>query len=111
MNKRKLRKDDFHDNEIALDLSEKNQDSLNLIPQEIEEIRKNVLALTYEESLKELDLLISDLQDENLPITNLQNSYSKAKIYLEHCESLLDTLEQEIIQLEPENLTSTIFKE
>ena len=70
----------------------------------IAQARQNAGSLSYEESLKRLDAILSNLQDENLPLTNLQHSYLEAKIYLEHCEFLLNTIEQEVVNIEPEDL-------
>ena len=75
------------------------EESKTLNEKMIAKIRQHVASLSYEESLMQLDALLSNLQDENLPLTNLQNSYVEAKIYLEHCESLLNSTEQEVINM------------
>ncbi len=56
--------------------------------------------LSYEESLEKLNTLLSKLQNESLHIDDLKISYLQATLYLEHCEKLLNTIEQEVVELE-----------
>ncbi len=60
--------------------------------------------LTYQESLEELDYLIDNLQNENLPVEELQQNYLKANLFLQHCQKLLDNVEQEVINVNPTDL-------
>ena len=62
--------------------------------------------LSYEEALNALDILLQDLQADNFPIEELQSKHLKGKLYLKHCEKLLNNLEQEIIELDLNNKTS-----
>ena len=73
--------------------------------------RKEAEALNYEEALQALDLLLARLQDEALPLSELQNSYQRAEIYLSRCEQLLSETEQNVLQLNPDTLTTETFKQ
>ena len=73
--------------------------------------RKEAEALNYEEALQALDLLLARLQDESLPLSELQSSYQRAEIYLNQCEQLLSKTEQNVLQLDPETLTTEILEQ
>ena len=73
--------------------------------------RKEAEALNYEEALQALDLLLARLQDESLPLSELQSSYQRAEIYLNRCEQLLSKTEQNVLQLDPETLTTEILEQ
>ena len=73
--------------------------------------RKEAEALNYEEALQALDLLLARLQDEALPLSELQSSYQRAEIYLNQCEQLLSQTEQNILQLNQETLTTETFEQ
>ena len=64
----------------------------------IKALSLQISKLSYEDSLKELDLILSDLQNETLLVEELQFTYLKAKLYLKHCQELLDTIEQKVVQ-------------
>ena len=55
--------------------------------------------LSYEESLEKLNTLLSKLQNESLHVDDLKISYLQATLYLEHCENLLNTIEQEVVEI------------
>ena len=44
--------------------------------------------------------ILLELQKESLPVDKLQKYYLKGSIYLERCEALLSTIEQEVINLD-----------
>ena len=67
--------------------------------------------LNYEEALQALDLLLAKLQDESLPLSELQSSHQRAEIYLSRCERLLSETEQNVLQLDPETLTTETFEQ
>ncbi|MFL0723398.1 MAG: exodeoxyribonuclease VII small subunit [Prochlorococcus sp.] len=69
-----------------------------------EQWRQDAQSLSYEESLQALDLLLVQLQNENVPVEELQRCYLHAKIYLEHCEALLNTVEQNVLELDVDSL-------
>lgn len=73
--------------------------------------RRDAEALNYEEALQALDLLLTKLQDEALPLSELQSSHQRAEIYLSHCEQLLSETEQTVLQLDPNTLNTEIFEQ
>ena len=75
--------------------SKKTLDEDNLIIQE----------LSYEESLEKLNILLRKLQNESLHVDDLKISYLQATLYLEHCENLLNTIEQEVVEIEIDEST------
>jgi len=70
----------------------------------IDALTKKIMLLSYEESLRSLDQLLENLQSDNLPVEDMQKYYLQGKLYLDHCESLLNNVEQEVIELNPDNL-------
>ncbi|KZR68238.1 MULTISPECIES: exodeoxyribonuclease VII small subunit [unclassified Prochlorococcus] len=70
----------------------------------LKEWRQDAKSLSYEESLQALDLLLTQLQNDSVPVEELQRHYLKGKVYLEHCEALLNTVEQSVLQLDASNL-------
>tara|TARA_B100000674_G_scaffold466140_1_gene449788 strand:- start:1071 stop:1352 length:282 start_codon:yes stop_codon:yes gene_type:complete len=73
--------------------------------------QKEAEALSYEEALQALDLLLAKLQDESIPLSELQNSHQRAEIYLSRCEQLLSETEQNVLQLDPQTLTSETYEQ
>ena len=73
--------------------------------------RRDAEALNYEEALQALDLLLTKLQDEALPLSELQTSHQRAEIYLSRCEQLLSETEQTVLQLDPNTLNTEIFEQ
>ncbi|WP_320666579.1 exodeoxyribonuclease VII small subunit [Prochlorococcus sp. MIT 1307] len=70
----------------------------------IQKWNNEISLLSYEESLIELDRLLECLQDDRVPVEDLQKFYLKGKMYLEHCENLLKDVEQEVVELKAENM-------
>ena len=76
-------------------------------PSSFSQVRKKTLdedkliiqELSYEESLEKLNTLLSKLQNESLHVDDLKISYLHATLYLEHCENLLNTIEQEVVEI------------
>ena len=68
------------------------------------QLDKKISLLSYEESLKALDELLDLLQNDTVPVEDLQRSYLLGNLYLEHCEKLLNITEQEIVELNKEEL-------
>ena len=66
----------------------------------LDEDKLIIQELSYEESLEKLNTLLSKLQNESLHVDDLKISYLQATLYLEHCEKLLNTLEQEVVEIE-----------
>lgn len=61
-------------------------------------------ALSYEESLQALDLLLTKLQDDSIPLAELQGGHQRAEVYLNRCEELLKEVEQSVAILNPDTL-------
>ena len=66
--------------------------------------RKDAATLSYEESLTALDLLLEELQNDAVPLADLQQHYLRGQIYLDRCEGLLLKAEQNVVQLNPDTL-------
>lgn len=74
-------------------------------PQQEEETwRKDAAHLSYEEALQAADLLLSHLQNDTLPLSELERAHRRGKIYLEHCQTLLAQVEQSVQELDPETM-------
>ena len=70
----------------------------------IDILKKNIKKLNYEESLSELENILTNVQDENISLDKIQNNYIKGHLLLKHCEELLQIVEQEINEINPEFL-------
>ena len=73
----------------------------------IEAWRKDAETLSYEEAMQALDLLLADLQNDSVPLADLQQKVLHGEVYLNRCESLLDSVEQSIVELDPTTLKAT----
>ena len=65
---------------------------------------KEADALSYEEAFQALDLLLVKLQDDALPLADLQSSHQRAEIYLQRCQALLSEVEHSVLELNPNTL-------
>ena len=70
----------------------------------IETLRKDIQKLSYEESISELETILSNVQDENISLDKIQSNYIKGNLLLKHCEELLQFVEQEINEINSEYL-------
>ena len=68
----------------------------------IEILKKDINKLSYEESISELETILINVQDENISLDKIQVNYIKGHLLLEHCEELLQFVEQEINEINPE---------
>ncbi len=68
----------------------------------IETMKKDINKLSYEESISELETILINVQDENISLDKIQVNYIKGHLLLEHCEELLQFVEQEINEINPE---------
>ena len=68
----------------------------------IDILKKNIKKLNYEESLSELETILTNVQDENISLDKIQNNYIKGHLLLKHSEELLQIVEQEINEINPE---------
>ncbi|EAU74930.1 exodeoxyribonuclease VII small subunit [Synechococcus sp. RS9916] len=73
--------------------------------------RKDAQSLSYEEALQAADLLLNQLQSDTIPLADLQQTYQRGQIYLEHCETLLAAVEQSVLTLDPDTMTSQPLKD
>ena len=73
----------------------------------IEVWRKDAEGLSYEEAMQALDLLLTELQNDNVPLADLQQKVLHGEVYLSRCQNLLDNVEQSIIELDPTTLKGT----
>jgi len=67
----------------------------------IEAFKKDIKKLSYEESISELESILTNIQDENISLDKIQINYIKGHLLLQHCEELLQFVEQEINQINP----------
>tara|TARA_Y100001968_G_scaffold190349_1_gene174405 strand:- start:471 stop:773 length:303 start_codon:yes stop_codon:yes gene_type:complete len=67
-------------------------------------LKKDINKLSYEESINELEIILTNVQDENISLDKIQINYIKGHLLLEHCEELLNFAEQEINEINPEFL-------
>ena len=73
----------------------------------IETWRKGAETLSYEEAMQALDLLLAELQNDSVPLADLQQKVLHGEVYLNRCQSLLDSVEQSIVKLDPTTLKAT----
>ena len=70
----------------------------------IEAWRKTAEGLSYEEAMQALDLLLAELQNDSVPLADLQQKVLHGEVYLSRCQTLLDSVEQSIVELDPTTL-------
>ena len=70
----------------------------------IDTLKKDIKKLSYEESISELETILTNVQDENISLDKIQTNYIKGHLLLKHCEELLEFVEQEINEINPEFL-------
>ena len=70
----------------------------------IKKWRIQVSKYSYEESLEKLDKILLSLQNESIPIDDIQTNYLKANILLKRCETLLKEVEQDVLEIDPDLL-------
>ncbi len=70
----------------------------------IETLKKDINKLSYEESISELETILTNVQDENISLDKIKIHYIKGHLLLKHCEELLEFVEQEIDEINPEFL-------
>ena len=70
----------------------------------MEIFKKDIKKLSYEESISRLETILTNVQDENISLNKIQDNYIKGNLLLKHCEELLQFVEQEINEINPELL-------
>ena len=73
----------------------------------IEAWREDAAGLSYEEAMQALDLLLAELQNDSVPLAELQQRVLHGEVYLSRCQTLLDSIEQSIVELDPSTLEAT----
>ncbi|MEI7665142.1 MAG: exodeoxyribonuclease VII small subunit [Synechococcaceae cyanobacterium ELA263] len=68
-------------------------------PQDHEDISAE---LSYREAQAALQLCLAQLQASDLDIEAMSGLYERAQSYANRCESLLDQIEQDVMQWDPE---------
>ena len=66
--------------------------------------REDASQLSYEEALQALDVLLCQLQDDSIPLADLQKNHARASSYLDRCDLLLSQVEQSVRQLDPNTM-------
>ena len=89
-------------NEISNNYSSTSSKDNNM--KNIEIFKKDIKKLSYEESISELETILTNVQDENISLDKIKNNYIKGHLLLQHCEELLQFFEQEINEINPESL-------
>ena len=51
----------------------------------IEAFKKDIKKLSYEESISELESILTNIQDENISLDKIQINYVKGHLLLKHC--------------------------
>ena len=74
---------------------------------QIQTWREDAAGLSYEEALQALDLLLAELQSDTVPLAQLQQRVLHGEVYLDHCESLLKSVEHAVDTLDPDSLEPT----
>ena len=100
---------------MATPISKKDLDSSKALNNKVKEdrvlqsrikvARKDAQSLSYEETIKRIDVLLHEMQNEEVALEELYDHYLKGKVYLEHCEELLKTVENSLVELDPSSLT------
>ena len=70
----------------------------------LETFKKDIYQLSYEQSISELETILANVQDENISLDQIQINYIKGHLLLKHCDELLQFVEQEINEINPEFL-------
>ena len=65
----------------------------------IEAFKKDIKKLSYEESISELESILTNIQDDKISLDKIQINYVKGHLLLKHCEELLQVVEQEINEI------------
>ena len=61
--------------------------------------REEVEKLSYEEALKRIDLFLEELENDETSLEDIQSLFLKGQIYLDHCDNLLKSAEQDVREI------------
>ena len=76
----------------------------NELRDRIEGWRKDAADLNYEEAMRAPRLLLAELQNYSVPLAELQQRVLHGEVYLNRCQTLLNSVEQSIVELDPKTL-------
>ncbi len=83
---------------------DKSKDDKNIMEKKEDEMEANrkqlldsISKLSYADAIAELDRILLKLQDDQIPVEEIQANHLSAKVYLQHCNELLNRVEQEVI--------------
>ena len=65
------------------------------------------MAVEAESRLESMTLLLAELQNDSVSLADLQQKVLHGEVYLSRCQSLLDSVEQSIVELDPTTLKAT----
>tara|TARA_B100000579_G_C22367803_1_gene636864 strand:+ start:144 stop:434 length:291 start_codon:yes stop_codon:yes gene_type:complete len=91
--------DDEKKNYLLMSKKDKNHKNIEIF-------KRDIRQLSYEETISELETILTNVQDENISLDKIQINYIKGHLLLKHCEELLQVVEQEINEINPEFLNS-----
>lgn len=64
-----------------------------------------IAGLSYHQARTAMDLAIARLQADDLEVEQMVDLYRRALAFAERCEQVLEAVEQEVIQLDPDTLS------
>lgn len=65
---------------------------------------EDITRLSYQEARTALDLAMAQLQSSTLEVEEMAGLYRRAQAYAERCEAVLQQVEQDVIQWDPQTL-------
>ena len=67
--------------------------------------KKTTAPPSFESSIEQLETIVSQMEEENLPLEELLSNYEKGHELLSHCQSLIDSARKriEVVQLDSSN--------
>ena len=89
--------DDEKKNYLLMSKKDKNHKNIEIF-------KRDIRQLSYEETISELETILTNVQDENISLDKIQINYIKGHLLLKHCEELLHFVEQEVNEINPEFL-------
>ena len=63
----------------------------------------NIKKMSFEEAVSELDIIIEKINNDNVPINDMESLFGKAVMLNQHCKSILDKTKGNISKLVKEN--------
>ena len=82
--------------------------NINSKEKRMDEYRKQIVGMSYEKALAELDSILNELQMDNVSVSDLQEYYIKGNLIAEYCKNLLAITEQEIIEINSDDIDQQV---